>query len=161
MLSFIFGQSKSSSPKPIPSKKEPEKKGSIEFKTKKLNGKARRVVVVKSEPYSMQELNDLLTYNFLRGDNGQGDSAIADFAVVWHKKHGEMKSFKKDIFESHIAQGRRFVFAFDVKAEKGDVEIVLGDDKVLYVIQTIDKKKLYYSFNNIPSSNASKFYSKW
>jgi hypothetical protein len=97
----------------------------------------------------------------LRGDNGQGDDRVADFAVAWHNKHGDMKSFKNDIFESHIAQGRRFVFAFDVKAEKGYLEIVLGDDKVLYVMHTVDKKTLYYSFNNLPPTNAAKFRSKW
>jgi len=171
MLSRIFGQSKSSSPKtnvssnttkkPAASKKEPTKQGSIEFKTKKVNGKTKRVIVVKSDPYTQQELLDLLTYDFLMGDNGQGDDGVADFAVAWHKKHGEMKSFKNDIFESHIAQGYRFVFTFDVKAEKGYLEIVLGDDKVLYVMHTVDKKTLYYSFNKLPSSIASKFHSKW
>jgi hypothetical protein len=143
------------------SKQEPTKQGSIEFKTKKINGKEKRFLVVKDEPYSMQELNDLLTHNFLRGNNGQGDDGVADFAVAWHKKHGEMKNYESDIFKSDIAQGRRFVFAFDVKAEKGNLELVLSKLKILYVMHTVDKKTLYYSFDKLPPTNAAKFHSKW
>lgn len=137
------------------------KKGTIEYRVRKFNGASKRVISIKDTPYTKAELNDLLKHGFLRGDNGPGDDYIADFAIEWHKKHKEMSKYKEDLFTSPIAMGRRFVSAFDVKEDGGYIEIVLGNDKVLYVKHKVNKKVVWYKLENLTISNVSTFRTKW
>lgn len=137
------------------------KAGLIEYKVKKINGQAKRVITIKDVPYTKSELLEMLKHGFLRGDNGPGDDFIADFAIEWHKQNKTWSNFKNDISKSPVASGRRFVSNFDIKEENGNISLVIGSDKILYIRHFVNKKVLWYAIKELSVSNVATFKNKW